>query len=206
MSNNKHGLSSHKGYAVWRLIKSRCYDKKCKAYPRYGGRGITLAEEWLDDVAAFIKYVESLPNAFQKGYSLDRINNNEGYYKNNLRWATRKTQAENSEYGFTGKSKYRGVIQQGKKWQATLLSNGKSYYLGLHNTDKEAAIAYDNKCIELGLKDKILNRQKYKDDFENYEETVKIAIRHSTFKAKLYEIKLSDLPSILTSIENVKIS
>lgn len=71
----------------WRSIMSRCHNPKDPGYPVYGGRGIALSEEFQKDVHLFCNYVSSLPNRTRKA-QLDRIDNNRGYERGNLRWAT----------------------------------------------------------------------------------------------------------------------
>jgi hypothetical protein len=84
--------AKHPLRAVWNHIKQRCYNPKCKAYPRYGGRGISMDEKWRNSFIAFCKDVET---GYQKGLQLDRINNDMGYFANNVRWATPKQQQNN---------------------------------------------------------------------------------------------------------------
>lgn len=52
-SHMKHGKRYTKLYKVWRGIKTRCYNKNCKAYNNYGGRGVTMCESWCDDFMSF---------------------------------------------------------------------------------------------------------------------------------------------------------
>ena len=61
----------------------------------YGGRGITIDKHWKDDFQAFYNDVSKLPHFDEKGYSLDRIDNNGNYELSNVRWATRKEQNNN---------------------------------------------------------------------------------------------------------------
>lgn len=98
--NKIHGLSEHPMYNTWEQVKKRCYCTTNKLYPYYGGRGITMSDEFRDDAKAFIDYIVSLPNYDKRiegiyDYSLDRIENNEGYKRGNLRWATRSEQMLN---------------------------------------------------------------------------------------------------------------
>ena len=90
----KHLLSQHPSYAAWSAMKRRCYDVKIKDYPRYGGRGITVCNRWLNSVESFIEDMGIRPS---KEYSLDRINNDGNYEPSNCRWATNKEQANNKE-------------------------------------------------------------------------------------------------------------
>ena len=94
-ANTKHGMTESKIYHTWRDIKDRCYNKNSKDYPRYGGRGITMFEDWKENFQAFYDYVSMLENYGEKNYSLDRIENNGNYEPGNVRWATKKQQANN---------------------------------------------------------------------------------------------------------------
>jgi hypothetical protein len=72
-------------------MKSRCYNKKESNYKRYGGRGITVCYEWLNSFVAFYKDMGDPP----VGYTLERINNDKDYCKENCKWATPSEQARN---------------------------------------------------------------------------------------------------------------
>jgi hypothetical protein len=74
-------------------ILQRCTNPKCASFVNYGGRGITISEEFTDP-RGFLDYVMGLPNRTD-GMQLDRIDNNSGYERGNLRWADRETQVGN---------------------------------------------------------------------------------------------------------------
>lgn len=86
-----HGLSYHPAYKIWQAIKSRCYGKNNKEFHRYGGRGITVCDEWRDHPEAFIAWADL--NGYRPDLTIDRIDNDRGYSPDNCQWITR---SENS--------------------------------------------------------------------------------------------------------------
>lgn len=88
----KHGGHRDKLYKVWTAIKQRCLNPADPAYPNYGGRGITICDEWKTDYLAFAAYLGEKPSP---KHSVDRIDNNKGYEPGNIKWATHSEQLRN---------------------------------------------------------------------------------------------------------------
>jgi len=78
-------------YHVWASMKDRCYNKNNKAYPDYGGRGITVCDRWRDSYATFASDMGDRPD----GTSIDRIDNDGNYEPGNCKWSTRQEQQRN---------------------------------------------------------------------------------------------------------------
>lgn len=100
MRNKTHGLyeSNLRLYNIWHSIKQRCYYDKNINYRNYGGRGITLCDEWLNNFKSF--YDWAMKNGYDKNAprgkcTIDRIDVNGNYEPNNCRWVTQKQQSRN---------------------------------------------------------------------------------------------------------------
>lgn len=86
-----HGHSKSRTYHIWLGMRNRCYNKNVKAYPHYGGRGITICDRWRNSFPSFLEDMGEAPARL----SIDRINNDGNYEPSNCRWATDLTQARN---------------------------------------------------------------------------------------------------------------
>ena len=91
--NTKHNGAGTKLYDVWVHMKARCRNKTDKSYYNYGGRGIDICDEWLNDFAAFQDW--ALSHGYKEGLTIDRINNDGDYCPDNCRWTTRLVQNNN---------------------------------------------------------------------------------------------------------------
>ena len=89
----RHGKRNTRIYHTWRSVKDRCLNPNIKAYPRYGGRGIMICEEWKNDFQAF--YDWSMANGYADDLTLDREDVNGNYEPDNCRWVSMKKQANN---------------------------------------------------------------------------------------------------------------
>ena len=94
----KHSLSGTRLYRIYNCMKNRCYDKKHKHYKNYGGRGITICDEWLNSYISFKTWAESNGYDWEapRGQcTLDRKDVNGDYCPENCRWSDMKTQSNN---------------------------------------------------------------------------------------------------------------
>lgn len=126
----KHGGSGTGSYNTWRAAVRRCTNREDKDYPRYGGAGITVADEWMD----YRKFRDDMGEPPTDAHSLDRIDPYGGYSKDNCRWATVLEQNRNiRSFGNT-----RGVSLRGNKWYAIIGLNNRQIYSRGFDTKEEA--------------------------------------------------------------------
>ena len=93
MPNFKHGLKKTQEYNSWNHMRSRCNNPKLNEYKDYGGRGIKVCPEW-NHFVNFLADMGLMPQD-GKDYSIERIENDKGYYKENCKWTTAHYQTRN---------------------------------------------------------------------------------------------------------------
>lgn len=103
---------------IWKGMIYRCYNPSIRVFYRYGGRGISVCDEWRGSFTAFAQYVGERPGP---KYQLDRINNDGNYEPGNVRWATPKQNCRNS-------SKVKNMLVNGRYMSVAELAET----LGIH--------------------------------------------------------------------------
>ena len=90
-----HGESRTKLYGVWKSMKYRCLNRNDMRYSRYGGRGISICEQWL----YFIPFRNwALCSGYKEGLTIDRINNGGNYEPDNCQWITKNQNSSKDNY------------------------------------------------------------------------------------------------------------
>jgi hypothetical protein len=91
-----HGEAFKKSaeYNVWRRLRQRCYAEYDANFKHYGGRGITVCKRW-QGPQGYVNFLADMGRRPERGYSIERINNNSGYYPSNCKWALQKEQNRN---------------------------------------------------------------------------------------------------------------
>ena len=143
--NYKCGFAMHKKlYDVYYAMRKRCYNENCRAYKRYGARGITVCEEWLSDNTTFYEW--AILAGYKDGLTLDRIDNNKGYSPDNCRWVDYKTQGNNTRrcHYIT----YKGKTQSMKLWAEELGINYSTLRNRLNRSKMSIEEAFGGKVCQ----------------------------------------------------------
>ena len=124
--NTKHGKCKTKEYRCWEDILRRCRNKNSPNFHRYGGRGISVCIKWLESFEEFFRDVGPAPTKF---HTIDRMDNDKGYFPENVRWATRKTQSNNRSTNRL--VEINGVTKNISEWATELGINYQSVHARL---------------------------------------------------------------------------
>jgi hypothetical protein len=91
--NKTHGLSKHPLFTSWIGMRNRCLNIKHNRAKNYIGKGVSICNEWANDFMSFYNW--SIKNGWEKGLSIDRINNNGNYEPSNCKFSNNKQQSRN---------------------------------------------------------------------------------------------------------------
>ena len=142
-SNFKHGLSSHAIYDCWIAMKARCSNRHHPNYKNYGGRGVKVL--W----GSFEEFYEDMGDDYHRSLTIDRVNNNGDYCKENCRWISIQDQQKNR----SDNNESVGVRYEPsrKKWRADICRKGKKYFLGRFKDKEEAVNARGEAELKLNI-------------------------------------------------------
>ena len=126
MPAKSHGMSETRQFEIWSGIKKRCDNKNSKAYPYYGGRGITYDPKW----RTFEGFWEDMKDTYSDDLELDRVDINGDYCKLNCRWVSGDENKKNKGMYFTNKTgvpnTYLGVNKGIDTLYAKIVGDGKT--------------------------------------------------------------------------------
>lgn len=114
--STKHGKRNTRLYEVWCGIRYRCCNPNKRDYKNYGGRGIAVCDEWLQDFMNFYNW--AINNGYEKGLEIDRIDNNGNYEPNNCRWISHQDNCNNRRTNVL--LTYNGKTQNMTQWSKEL--------------------------------------------------------------------------------------
>jgi hypothetical protein len=137
-----HGMKHTPEYSAWCAMKRRCYNPRNNQYHNYGARGVKVCDRWMSSFPSFLEDMGERPGP---SFSLDRIDNNGNYEKENCRWANDTVQSHNTRprknrTGLPG-VKFR-TLAKTKQWEAVIRMDGKQRSLGYFLTPEEAHHKY----------------------------------------------------------------
>ena len=104
----KHGMAGTHPYSKWANMMQRCYNPNVPNYCNYGGRGITVCDEWHE----FKNWYNDMWSTYEDGLLLDRIDNEKPYSKDNCRWTTMIEQHKNKRNNIWYRYKGEPIIQK----------------------------------------------------------------------------------------------
>lgn len=146
-----HNMSRSSTYGIHRAVLTRCYSSTHNKYPNYGGRGITVCDRWREPAPqGFLNFLEDMGER-PEGMSIDRVDNNLGYSKENCRWVDSSTQSYNQRRSKRNSSGVVGVKwwKTREVWVAEIHHQGERIHIGYFNdfdlavtARKEAEIKY----------------------------------------------------------------
>lgn len=160
-ANTRHGDCVNKTttrlFRAYSSMLARCNNTTHKNYHNYGGKGVSVCPEWLNNYIAFKKW--ALNNGYRSDLSLDRIKCAKVYSPATCRWADSTTQSRNRDKGITNTSGFIGVVRKPKtgKYQVSVCVNKKPQHIGMFDDPIEGAKARDAYIIKNNLENFMLN-------------------------------------------------
>lgn len=142
LKNKTHGMSKTSEYFTWKTMKARCYLKTTESFARYGAKGITVCDRWLNSFENFYADMGPKPS---KLHELDRIDPKGNYSAKNCRWTTKDVQARNKS-----RSKYvthNGITKHVLDWALELNLNKHSIYRRLAKGCTNSNLILSNKRL-----------------------------------------------------------
>lgn len=172
----KHGMYNTRFYQIWGDMKQRCDNSTTECFSRYGGRGISYEEAWQD----FMKFKVDMFAQYQDDLTLDRINPNGSYCKENCQWVTKQEQGRNRTMMATNKTGVTGVRQWTDSKNGTLYFVADAQGLGSKKSRHFSTTKYGHtEAFKLACE----YREKFIDEFN--EEGVNFSEYHGKEKENL---------------------
>lgn len=117
----------YKLYQIWITMRRRCYDSTVINYKYYGGKGITVCDEWRTSYKTFETW--AIENGYKEGLSIDRIDTEQGYYPTNCRWVTKSENSRRAALKLGEKRREKSIYRLAEE-------AGLSYYIVKKRLDK----------------------------------------------------------------------
>lgn len=136
----KHGYANHPLYRTWSSMLDRCTNPKNPQYSNYGGRGISVCEEWSDPTKGIENFIKDMGDKPSEDHSIDRIDVDGNYEPQNCRWATTREQMLNTRKSLLKNSPWAFKNVKTGKWYGCIIVEGKQKRFKDCDTPEEASL------------------------------------------------------------------
>ena len=139
-----HGLSGTRLFWVFFSMKDRCLNENSPQYDDYGGRGISVCDEWTSNPVLFFDWAKT--SGYRSGLHINRINNDGPYSPTNCKWSTRQENNENKRPYKNNKSGYPNIEWRDatNSWRVRIRIHGHTHNVGHYKQIEDAIVAYNN--------------------------------------------------------------